>query len=179
VCTLLSLGIGHVAHAQAEKHGIGLGAEQTIGGITGATFVYDTGKLHFHALAGFGKLDADRGPDASVFGLGGRVFFVVHSTPQSDFSIGGGLAFLAAEGTSLQGDDDETNLHVEAGGHLRVFLVPNIALGASLGLALILANEDDDLLSQSTFPFSSVAAEGGMVFGGQVLSTVGITYFFQ
>ena len=140
-------------HAQ----GVGVGVSQllsTTGGTPPAlNFVYDGG--HWHADALFGAADQN---DVTRFLIAGRGWFHVHSTAQADFSLGGGLGFTHIE---VPGPGDDLGvLHIEAGMMIRLFPTPNLALSAFGGIGLLASDGD------------------GFLFGGQLVSGLGITYFF-
>ncbi len=77
--------------------------------------------------------------DPTQFFLGGRAAFVVHEGDRSDFAIGAGLGIFNQDNDPV---DDETNFHLDAFGQLRAFLTSNVALNASLGLAVIAGDAD-------------------------------------
>jgi len=151
----------------SEASGIGVGVQAMLpdfGGVVGMdTFVeipplagpavtYQTPKFHVDGILSYGDNDA-----ITTLGLGGRFYYELHSTQASDLSVGGGLGFLNIDA----GDESDTAILFEAGGKLRAFLAPSVAFNASLGLGYV-SGLDRDLI----------------LFGGQLLGTIGITYFF-
>ncbi len=60
------------------------------------------------------------------------------------------------------GDDDDIDVHLEAGAQIRAFITSNVALSASGGFGFIF-DEGDDFFG----------------FGGQLMGAMGVTYFFQ
>ncbi|MEM9490961.1 MAG: hypothetical protein AAGC55_17565 [Myxococcota bacterium] len=133
------------ATSSAER-GFGLGAQVMLTGPVGASVTYDTGVFHIDGLLGLDDNDVT---------LGGRFFYRVHDRGVSDLSIGGGLAIV---------DEGDTDVHLEAGAKIRVWLVSNVAFNATVGVGLIIQGEDD--------------AYNDLVLGGQVTGLLGITYFF-
>lgn len=154
----------------ADGHGVGVGAERTLGGVTGATFVYDNGRLTVTGLFGFVNVSIP-GDDFTAFALGARIGFNVHRAAQADFSLGGGLTLVNAEVAG----DSEANLHLEGVAQIRAFLNPNVALSAQLGLAIIVV---DEFLVASDLGGAS-PSDDQIRLTGQIAGGFGITYFFK
>src|SRR3954451_12427385 len=87
---LLSLSLFATGTAAAQTapaaRGIGVGAEATLTGIVGATFVYDAAAWHLDALLG-----ANFQNDESTLAVAGRFFFPLHRSQSADFSVGPGI----------------------------------------------------------------------------------------
>jgi hypothetical protein len=164
-------GAAHAAHG--SEHGIGVGVAQTLAGISGGTFVYDAASFHIVGLLGFQSVDRDPADDSSAFALGGQFLFHVSTTAQSDFSLGGGLTIVEVKNNP--GAGDETNVDFEGLAQIRAFIVPNVALSASLGLLIATAND-------VTILGDGAIVDGGgrnsIALGGQVVGNFGLTYFF-
>jgi hypothetical protein len=164
-------GVANAAHG--TEHGIGVGVAQTLAGISGATFVYDASAFHIVGLLGFQSVDRDPAADSSAFALGGEFLFHVSTTAQSDFSLGGGITIV--EVNNAPGLGDETNIDLEGLAQIRAFIVPNVALSASLGLLIATAND-------VTILGNGAIVDGGgknsIGLGGQVVGNLGVTYFF-
>ena len=152
-------------------HGVGLGVEQNLGGLTGATFSYDAGRFRVNALLGLVHYDRDPQGDVTQFGLGGRFLFKIHEMPGADFSLGGGLAIVQTE----VGDFDDTSIHLEGVAQIRVFVVPNVALSGSFGVALLTA--DDGEVGDG--PFGDGSGDSVLGLGGQLLAGFGAIYYFE
>lgn len=171
--TLVTGSATALAQEASAKRGLGLGAETTLAGTRAASLVYDTGKLHVDALLGFLNVGQDPADDTTAFVVGARLFFVLHEGTSSDFSAGGGLMIVNADNLA---DDSETNFELEGAAQIRAFITPNVALSASLGLAIIIADDyvigGDDLIS-------GAGAESVILINGQLIGGAGITYFFQ
>jgi hypothetical protein len=141
--------------------GIGVGVEAMLAGPAGPTFVYQASQFHISVIFSF-----DTGVNELPFvagdevGVGGRFFWQIHSGEMADFSLGGG-AGIDDDG----GGNDDIDVHIEGAAQVRAFIVPNVALHTSLGLALELDDDgaEDDL---------------ELAFTGHLLGTVGLTYFF-
>ena len=133
--------------------GVGVHAMLDGGGPFGPAIVYDTGIFHIEGLVGFADTDG-----ATEFDVGGRFWYHINSSQSADFSLGGGLGVTSidpegeAEGT--------TDIEIDVGAQLRAFIVPNVALSASLGLAIITG--DNDVISLT----------------GDLTGAAGVTYFF-
>lgn len=135
----------------SQASGIGVGVESMLSGPSGPTLVYQTPTFHVEGILGV----FDR-PNTSIL-LAGRFYYQVHSGELSDFSVGGGLGLL---NTDAPGDND-TDIHLEAGAKIRVFLAPNVALSSSLGMAVVADDANDTA-----------------IIAGRLQGTMGITYFF-
>ncbi len=170
LCTFLFTSVA-TAQEMAASHGPGIGVEQNLGGLTGAAFVWDAGRFHIDILFGLQHFNED-GPDATVFGLGGRFFFVLHDMGSADFSLGGGVAVLQTD----FGDASDTEIQLEAAAQIRVFLVPNVSLTASLGLVLLTAN---DLDVGGGPVLGGGSGESAIGIGGQLMGGFGLIYFFR
>jgi hypothetical protein len=156
---------------------MGVGATRTLAGVNGGTFVYDTGAFHIVGLLGFLNIDQPQGQsDFSVFALGGQFLYHVHDTAQSDFSLGGGLTLVTV------GDDnnnDITNIDIEGLAQIRAFIVPNVALSASLGLLIVVGDEDGLVLGDAiVINGPDNGQDNAIALGGQVNASFGMTYFF-
>ena len=148
------------AQTAPTARGIGVGAEMTTTGITGATFVYDAQVFHVDALLG-----AKFENNSSTFDVAGRLFFPVHRSQSADFSIGPGIG-LQHVTTDPDGDGPQENvssnpIHLEGAAQIRAFVVPNIALSASAGLGAVFTKGNNS-----------------MTIGGQLGGQFGVTYFF-
>jgi hypothetical protein len=166
---LLVVASGEASAARGSEHGIGVGVTQTLAGISGGTFVYDAAAFHIVGLLGFETIDRAPADDTTRFALGGQFLFHVSTTAQSDFSLGAGLTFV-----SVDNGPDTSNVDIELLAQIRAFIVPNVALSASLGIAIINAND-------IAIANGQVVDGGGgtsVALGGQVVGNVGITYFF-
>ena len=160
----------------SEATGLGIGVQSMLGtatipvfvapgmttdfnlGVAGPAVTYQTPQFHIDGILNFGS-----GDDTTTVGLGGRFFYELHSTQASDLSIGGGLGFFHINVDNDPGDDtSETLIQFEVGAKIRAFLAPSVAFNASVGLGYISGFGEQDLI----------------LFGGQLLGTIGISYFF-
>jgi hypothetical protein len=154
--------IGNAAMAQedmsmqspSQASGIGVGVESLLSGPSGPTVVYQAENWHAEGILGV----FDRANTTVL--LAGRYYYQIHSGDLSDFSVGGGLGVLNTD-TPGMGGGDETDIHVELGAKIRVFMAPNVALSSSLGLAIIADDANDTA-----------------IIAGRLQGTMGITYFF-
>lgn len=168
-CTLAAAG---AVQAQEEEgfggggsydSGFGLGVEAMLAGPAGPAFVYQASNFHVDAILAF-----DTGLDENFFTqddeieVGGRFFYEIHSGEISDFSIGGGLGIEDDD----DGGDDDLDIHLEGAAQIRAFVVPNVALHASMGLALEFDDDGGD----------GDDVEIGLL--GQLVGGFGVTYFF-
>lgn len=135
----------------SQASGLGVGVESMLSGPSGPTLVYQTPSYHVEGILGV----FDRAN--TTFLVAGRFYYQVHSGELSDFSIGGGLGLVNTDGPG----NNETDIHLEAGAKIRVFLAPNVALSSSLGMAVVADDANDTA-----------------IIAGRLQGTMGITYFF-
>lgn len=135
--------------------GFGVGIVAMLTGPFGAAVVYDPGRFHIEGILGFRSLE-DNQTDIAV---GGRFWWHLHTSTAADFSLGGGVGFVLVDQEAT--DEDQTNIHLEGGAQVRTFVVPNVALAASLGLAIVSSDEAD---------FVGIT--------GQLVGSIGASYFF-
>ena len=153
---MLAIGAGS-ASAGGSASTLGVGAEATLSGLGGMSLSYDGGSFHAGGFLSFSDQPGDNNTD---IGLGGRYFWHLHSTPLSDFSIGGNLGILidneddGADGTS------NTLMFLEPALQIRAFIANNVALSATAGIAIGLADAD------------------GVLLDGQVTGAAGLHYYF-
>ncbi|HEY0469500.1 MAG TPA: hypothetical protein VGC79_35165 [Polyangiaceae bacterium] len=162
VFTLALFATGTAAAQTAPTaRGIGVGAEATLTGIVGATFVYDAAAWHLDALLG-GNFQHN----SSTVAVAGRFFFPLHRSQSADFSLGPGIGFQHVtndpDGDGPQGRNSSNPIHLEGAAQIRAFVVPNVALSATAGLGIVLNNDNND----------------SATFGGQLGGSFGVTYFF-
>lgn len=153
IAVMLMLGAGSAAAGGSEGT-IGVGAEATLSGLGGLSMNYDAGTFH---AGGFLFFADEAGDDNTDIGLGGRFFWHIHSTAQSDFSLGANLGVLLANDGP---DNDSTLLVLEPAIQLRAFIAGNVALSATAGISIGLAD-----------------AEGVLLDGG-LTGSAGIHYYF-
>jgi hypothetical protein len=151
------------AAAQTARvaRGIGVGAEATLTGIVGGTFVYDAEAFHIDALLG-----GSFAPDTSTLAVAGRFFFPIHRSQSADFSIGPGIGLQHVvihdpDGPGPRTSESSNPIHLEGAAQIRAFIVPNVALSASVGLGTVLTKDNNTL-----------------TIGGQLGGSFGVTYFF-
>jgi hypothetical protein len=145
-----------LAHAGGSPGSLGVGAEFQINGVGGASLNYDAGDFHLGGFFGFAD---DDGADNTVFDVGARFYYHVHSTAMSDFGVGGSLGILSFPEAGVPDPDRNTGLFLEPGVQMRLFLASNVAISASTGISIGLVDVD------------------GVVITGQVI-TGGIHYYF-
>ncbi len=171
IAITMVVGLG-VAAAQPEGEvggtdgtGIGVGAEAmlpavfdvggagvSVVGVGGVSVVYDAGPFHCGGIFGF--QDDDNATDLAI---GGRFLYHLHEAAAADFSIGGGVGMRHV---FRDNNPDEDDFMLEALVQLRAFIVPNVAISGSAGVAVTSGDHDR------------------FVITGQPLGSVGITYFF-
>jgi len=170
ILPLLTLALFATGTAAAQTapaaRGIGVGAEATLTGIVGATFVYDAEAFHIDALlGGTSPLGGSFQHNDSSLAVAGRFFFPIHRSQSADFSLGPGIGLVHVthdpDGDGPQGRVSTNPVHLEGAAQIRAFVVPNVALSASAGLGVVLTNNNNSA-----------------VIGGQLGGSFGVTYFF-
>ena len=139
------------AEAAHKSRGAGAGAEAMLDGFASAAFSYDFGPFMVDGLFGFTLSGTDS------LRLAGRFYYKLHSVGSADFSVGGGVGIAHLDRNA----NDDTQVHLEAGARIRAFIVPNVALVGGMGLGFLLKDGDNDI-----------------AFGGQVVWSLGVLYYF-
>ncbi|MGD0836211.1 MAG: hypothetical protein ABSB49_06150 [Polyangia bacterium] len=143
--------------------GLGLGAMTMLDGTSGLLVTWGWTGFHADGFAGLKHTPASPGIDSSTdFTLGGRFWYHIHAASFADFSLGGGVGINRV--------DTNVSVSLEAGGQIRAFLVPNVAIAADLGFGANFGNRDDLLIGAQ-----SIGGGGN----GFVAGTLGIAYFFE
>ena len=145
-----------LAQAGGQSGAIGVGAEFQLSGLGGASINYDAGDFHVGGFLGF---DDDDGPDNTVWNIGARFYYHVHTTAMSDFGIGGSLGILSFPEPMIPNPDRQTGVFIEPGVQMRVFLAANVAVSAATGVSI------------------GVVDASGVGITGQTI-TAGIRYYF-
>jgi hypothetical protein len=151
-----------------ENTGFGVGAESFLtsaylpfGAAPGvATLTYDASVYRLSGMLTMVSFE----DGYTYLGVGGRFYYPLHKRHDSDFSVGGGAFVL---NTDPDTGESDTSLHLEMGIQIRAFLTTNVALTATGGFGIILAEEDGPEPDRSVF---------GTV--GQLVGSLGISYFF-
>jgi hypothetical protein len=127
-----------VARAGGQSGSIGVGAEFQLNPFTGgASLNYDAGDFH---VGGFLSFADDDGPNNTEYSLGGRFYYHVHSTAMADFGVGGTIGVFSFE--PGMGADRQTAIFVEPGVQIRLFIASNVAISASTGITIGVADAD-------------------------------------
>jgi hypothetical protein len=133
----------------STRGGLGIGFSQFLNGPGGADVIFDAGKWHADATLFMS------GNGATIFGLGGRGWYHLHSSNMADFSLGGGLGmtYFNTEGPS----ESVTDFHIDLGGLIRAFITSNVALSGFVGLAIQTGDSPGEFLV-SAQPLAQVGA---------------------
>ncbi len=153
---LLVMGASGVAAAGGSPGSIGVGAEFQLNGFGGPSVNYDAGDFHVGGFLGFEDPD---GADNTLFGVGARFYYHVHSTAMSDFGLGGTFSVISNPAGPGPNDDRTTDVFLEPGAQIRLFLASNVAISASAGIVI------------------GVVDAGGVAITGQTI-TAGLHYYF-
>jgi hypothetical protein len=141
---------------------IGIGAEAFLSGLTGAEFVYDMSTFHIEGLLGYNHTsNPNNGGSLSNFTFGVGGWYHLARGTNADFSIGGSVGLYY---NSPLGGNSSTAFHIEPGAEARVFLSPNFALNARVGIAITTGD-------------STTATT--IAIAGQETAALGFTYFFR
>lgn len=136
---------------------LGVGIHAMLTGPFGPAIVYNMKLFHIEGLLAF------ESNGATNLAVGGRFWFHAHQTASSTLSVGGGIGFTSTETEPIPPEtrsEDATNILLEGGAQIRFFPVPNVAVSASAGLAVL--SGDADLFALT----------------GQLTGGAGLTYFF-
>ena len=142
--------------------GIGVGAEVFLSGLTGAEFVYDQSMFHLEAILGYNHISAANNAGSTsdfTFGVGG--WYHLARGTNADFSVGGSVGLFY---NSPVGGNSSTEFAIEPSAEARIFLSPNFALNARVGIAITTGD--------SNLPTT-------LSIGGQETAGLGVTYFFR
>ena len=167
MATAQSEGASSSKKSVAAPGGFGIGVQTTLRGLGGAelsglgpdagiSVVIDQQKWRVDTLLNFIFVE----DNATAFGIGGRFLYVLHTTSMADFSAGGGVGL---QFTDIEFDDDDDGFaaYFEGVGQIRVFVVPNVSVNATLGLGFRVGEGPETV---------------GLV--GQAHGSFGLTYFF-
>lgn len=136
--TLMTAGLvmatSGLASAGGQAGSLGVGAEFQLNPFTGgASLNYDAGDFHVGGFLGF---QDDEGPDNTVWNIGARFYYHLHSTAMSDFGIGGSLGIFSFPEPGVPNPDRQTGVFLEPGVQMRVFLASNVAISAATGVSI-------------------------------------------
>jgi len=94
---------------------------------------YDAGMFHAGGFLAF--YDA-KGANNTVFEVGGRFYYHLHSTAMSDFGLGGSIGIANVDRNAFGGmaAESATLIFVEPGMQIRLFLASNVALSVAAGI---------------------------------------------
>jgi hypothetical protein len=163
--------------SSGHGRGIGVGALTMLNGTSGGLFTWGNPSGAYHIDGFFGLHRYNYNPTntyTTSFSLGGRGWYHVHAASFADLSLGGGLGLVRWEtAPGQQGNDDRLDVSLEIGSQMRVFLVPNVALIADLGLGVTFGQHDDIMIGGQSF----TSTGGGAT--DFVAGTLGIAYFFE
>jgi hypothetical protein len=121
-----------VASAGGQAGSLGVGADFQLSGLGGPSINYDAGQFH---VGGFFSFFDPEGPDNTVFQIGARFFYHVHSTAMSDFSLGGNFGIASEPNPGMMNDRD-TDVFLEPAFQIRLFLASNVALSFDGGITI-------------------------------------------
>jgi hypothetical protein len=107
-----------------------------------------------------------------VLQVGGRFFYHLHSTAMSDFGLGGSLGIANAPDPAPMSNDSVTLVYVEPALQIRLFLAANVAVSASAGIVIGVADASGVAVTGQTI------TGGGAVSGLSFSGGAGIHYYF-
>ncbi len=165
--------LGAQAEAGGSPDSFGVGAEYQLSGLGGVSMNYDAGQFH---VGPFLSYYDPPGPSNTVFEVGGRFFYPIHSTAMSDFGLGGGLG-LASVPVGMMGGNTTRNTFVflEPSFQIRLFIASNVALSFTGGLTI-------GVVDASGVAIAGQSVNGGaFVVGGNAVGFTGgagVHYYF-
>lgn len=165
------------AHAAREQTGLGVGANLTLGGISGIALNYWVSPsimLEFMVATGLNFPRSDAQAIGFNLGLSAGVFGVLAGGDQTNLMLGGRLAMLGQFNTTNIPDTNDDALAVEIDVPLRVehWFDEHFAINAQVGVAIVI-NADLSPASPPTTASAGVGATTGF-FGG-----AGFTYYLD
>jgi len=110
----------------------------------------------FHVDGVFGLLSNGN----TRFDLGARGWYHVHAASAADFSVGVGMALVSWRAAPANRQYD---FELDFGAQMRIFVVPNAALLASIGMGLYVPDSGSTAFSIS----------------GNIMNSVGVAYYFM
>jgi hypothetical protein len=111
------------------------------------------GRFHVEGL--FGLTSSGN----TSFDFGARGWYHIHAASSADFSLGAGFALLSHKTSPA---DRQWDFEMDLGAQIRAFIVPNVALLGSVGMALYVPDSGSTTLS----------------FAGNLVGMFGAAYFF-
>ena len=145
--------------------GIGIGAEVSLSGLTGAEFVYDVAMFHVEAILGYDHIsNANNGGSSSDFTFGVGGWYHLARGTNADFSIGGSVGLFYNSPLAGAGNSS-THSHSSRARRRGSSSRPNFALNARVGC------RHHDLATATSRRRISIA--------GQETAGLGFTYFFR
>jgi len=170
------LGLGATAAAEtpppppaatttANGGAFGVGASAFLSGLGGVQFDYDQYMWDIEGIITFGDR-AGNAPNASSrtqLGAGVRGWYHLNHGVNSDFSLGGGIGILHDTGNG----PSVTATVIEPAARARVFITPNVAAHAVVGVSIVVGDNNID------------QTQTGVALGAQFLGGFGFTYFFR
>jgi len=171
--SMIVLGLAGAADAGGQAGSLGVGAEYQLSGIGGASVIYDAGQFHVGGALGF---EDPPGGNNTVFELAGEFYYHVHHSAFADFGIGGSLGVASVPAPTMMAPDARaTDVYLQPGFQIRVFLSSNVALSASGGMVIGVVDASGVSISgQNVGASGQNAAAGTPAFRGGV----GIHYYF-
>jgi hypothetical protein len=173
IASMLVVGLAGAAEAGGQAGSLGLGAEFQLNGAGGVSLNSDNGDFHVGGFVGFS--DTGRDNDDTVFTVGGRFFYHVHSTAMSDFGIGGNVGVVSLPEPAMSNDGRELELYIEPAFQIRVFVASNVALSGTGGVVIGVVDAEDVAITGSAVGGgrATLSAAGVSLGGG-----VGLHYYF-
>jgi len=150
-----------VGATTGSGRGFGLGAVELLlpGNVPAPNILGTWGDMagRFHIDGLFGLTSSG----STSFDLAVRGWYHVHAASSADFSLGAGFAFISWKPAPPTGRQYDVEL--ELGAQIRIFIVPNVALLASVGMGIYLPDSGNNTVS----------------FRGNVMNTIGVAYYFM
>ena len=167
LASIFVLAAAGAAHAGGQAGSLGVGAEYQLSGLGGLSVNYDAGKFHVGGVLGYYD---PAGGNNSTFEVGGRFYYHVHSTAMADFGLGAELGIASVPAAAMMGTTARrTDVYLEPGFQIRLFVASNVALSFTGGLMIGAADASDP----TPAPLNS-----GVQITSQFTGVAGIHYYF-
>jgi hypothetical protein len=125
-----------------------------------ATWGDPAGRFHVDGIFGLDHTSA------TALDFGARGWYHIHAASSADLSVGAGLALVtwrnAPPPSTLVAGSRQWDFEMDIGAQMRVFVVPNVALLAGLGLGLYIPDTGSATIRLS----------------GNIMNSVGLAYYF-
>jgi hypothetical protein len=166
--------LGARADAGGSPGSMGVGADYQLSGLGGLSMNYDAGQFH---VGPFLSYFDPAGANNTVFEIGGRFFYHIHSTAMADFGIGGNLGIESIPVVNNAGNSSRNDyVFLEPAFQIRLFVASNVALSFTGGLSIGVVDASGVALTGQGIGGGSFSFDPGTGVG--FLGGAGVHYYF-